>query len=345
MKQYDVHFQELVTGETLAYRQTAPSQQTQQTQQTQPSQPSQQTQTQTQQGQTQQPTYVLLHGNQSGSFHWQPLMEKLEEEEEEEETASVYAASVYAASVYAASVYAIDLPGFGDSTYNQRFDSLYELAVHVDAWMEAMGLTQAIVVGWSTGGGVALELAASFPERVSHLVLLSSVGLGGYPIYAVDEQYQPDLTKRLCQKDEIAEHPLSAKPVLNAYATGNKDFMKSVWNQAIYNLNPISDEDFDIYLDGMFKQRNLVDILYALSQFNFTDESNGCTLGSGKIHQITCPVTIIQGRKDLVVPAVWAEEAKAALGNLATLHMFEECGHSIITDDLPGLVKVLKEVS
>ncbi len=305
MKQYDVHFQELTTGETLAYRKAGEDKEDKE-------------------DKKDRPVYVLLHGNQSGSFHWQPLMEAMEEQ---------------------ATLCVPDLPGFGDSTYHARFDSLYELAVHIDAWMEALHLSQAVVVGWSTGGGVALELAATFPERVAHLVLLSSVGLSGYPVYGVNEQFQPDLTKRLCSKEEIAEHPLSVKPVLDAYATGNKAFMKMVWSQAIYNIHPISDEDFEIYLDGMFKQRNLVDIVYSLSQFNITDVSNGCSEGSGKVHQITCPVTIIQGGKDLVVPPVWASEAKAAFGDLATLHLFDDCGHSIVTDNLDGLVNVLEDIS
>lgn len=282
MKQYPVQYQELSGGETMAYRVAGEG-----------------------------PALLLIHGNQSSSAAFQPMMERLED---------------------ASRLIAIDLIGCGDSTYNRRFDSLYELAVQVADFMESQGLSDIPVLGWSTGGGVAMELAASFPGLVSHLVLLSSVGLGGYPVYQIGADGQPDRSRRLCRKEEIAEHPVSVKPVLEAYASGNRAFMKMVWNSVIYRDNPISDEDFEIYLDGMFKQRNLVDVIFALSQFNMKHESNGCAPGSGKVDLLTMPVTILQGSKDLVVPAAWAEEIKSVLGDRATLQMFENGGHSLVTD-------------
>lgn len=294
MKQYPVQMQELATGETMAYREAGDG-----------------------------PAVLLIHGNQSSSVHFQPLMERLED---------------------SCRLIAIDLMGFGDSSYNRPFDSLYELAVHVADFLGKMGLSRLPVIGWSTGGGVAMELAASFPGLVSHLVLLSSVGLGGYPVYHIGADGKPDLTRRLCTKEEIARHPVSVKPVLEAYASGNRAFMKAVWNAAIYQTKPVSDDDFEIYLDGMFKQRNLVDVIYALSQFNFKHESNGCAPGTGKVDLLTVPVTILQGRRDLVVPAAWAEEAKAMLGDRATLQIFEDGGHSLITDHPAEVEAALRKV-
>lgn len=268
------------------------------------------------------PSVLLIHGNQSSSVHWQLLMERLED---------------------AFHLIAVDLIGCGDSSYQNRFDSLYELAVHVDQFMEARALSRIPVIGWSTGGGVALELAASFPDRVSHLVLLSSVGLGGYPVYNFGPDGLPILTERLCTKEQIAEHPVSVKPVLEAYAAGNRDYMKHIWNLLIYQQKAVPDGDFEHYLDGMFKQRNLIDIVYALSQFNFKHESNGCAEGTGKVDLVTQPVTILQGRQDLVVPFAWADEFKAAFGDQADLHIFEEGGHSLITDSLDAVEVVLRD--
>lgn len=293
MKQYPVQFAKLPSAETMAYRLAGEGR-----------------------------PVLLIHGNQSASPHWFPLMERLENDFQ---------------------LIAVDLIGCGDSSYNKRFDSLYELAVHVDQLMEILGLQSIPVIGWSTGGGVAMELAASFPERVSHLLLLSSVGLGGYPVYNFGADGKPILSERLCTKEQIAEHPVSVKPVLAAYEAGNREFMKSVWNSVIYQMKPVPDADFEIYLDAMFKQRNLIDIIYALSQFNFRHESNGCAPGTGKVDRLTMPVTILQGMKDLVVPYVWADEIKAALGDKATLHRFENGGHSLLTDSLDELETILKE--
>lgn len=69
---------------------------------------------------------------------------------------------------------AIDLPGHGRSVEPPQ--------LAIDGWTAARVATAlvddlpdaAIVLGWSLGGQVALELAAAFPEKVSALVLLAS---------------------------------------------------------------------------------------------------------------------------------------------------------------------------
>ena len=44
--------------------------------------------------------------------------------------------------------------------------------------MAALGHERATVVGHSMGGGIAMQLAYQFPERVERLALVSSGGLG-----------------------------------------------------------------------------------------------------------------------------------------------------------------------
>ena len=89
-------------------------------------------------------TVVLIHGNMSSSVHWQTTMEQLEDKYR---------------------VFAPDLRGFGDSTYNHRFDSLRELAVDFERFLDEAGIDPCSLVGWSTGGGVVLEMAADLPKR------------------------------------------------------------------------------------------------------------------------------------------------------------------------------------
>ena len=75
-------------------------------------------------------------------------------------------------------VYAPDLPGFGDSAkptadYSPAFFSRF-----VAAYLDALGIERAALVGNSLGGLVALRLALSEPARVSVLGLIDSAGLG-----------------------------------------------------------------------------------------------------------------------------------------------------------------------
>jgi pimeloyl-ACP methyl ester carboxylesterase len=75
-------------------------------------------------------------------------------------------------------VIAPDLPGHGDSGPPAGD---YSLGAHASALRDllvALGHPSATVVGHSLGGGVAMQFAYQFPDRISRLVLVSSGGLG-----------------------------------------------------------------------------------------------------------------------------------------------------------------------
>ena len=70
---------------------------------------------------------LMIHGNMSSSVHYLPLIEKL--------------SSKYRCI-------APDLRGFGDSTYNNRFDSLKELSEDVNLFLEALNVESCYVIGY-----------------------------------------------------------------------------------------------------------------------------------------------------------------------------------------------------
>lgn len=266
-------------------------------------------------------TVVLIHGNMSSSVHWQTTMEALE-------------------PCYR--VVAPDLRGFGDSSYEARFDSLHELAQDIEAFLDLVGVTKCALVGWSTGGGVAMEIAADRPEMVKKLILLDSVPLTGYPIFKKDEMGKPILTELLRTKEEVAADPVQVVPALGAFATNNRELMRMIWNATIYHLNQPPAEDYEEYLTATMKQRNLVDVDYALMTFNISHRNNGYSEGNRRMDLIQCPVYILQGEKDLVVPTTWAEQMKADFGDKAQYITFVKAGHSVITDDPELFFSTLK---
>lgn len=73
-----------------------------------------------------------------------------------------------------------DLRGHGRSTRPERGYHASHHAADMRAVLDATGSDRASVVGYSLGGGVALEMALTVPERVGSLVLLSPV-LPGRP--------------------------------------------------------------------------------------------------------------------------------------------------------------------
>lgn len=77
-----------------------------------------------------------------------------------------------------ADVIAPDLPGHGDSDPPVGDYSTGAYACAVRDLLELLDVDTATVVGHSLGGGIAMQFAYQFPERVERLVLVSSGGLG-----------------------------------------------------------------------------------------------------------------------------------------------------------------------
>ena len=75
-------------------------------------------------------------------------------------------------------IYAPDLPGYGGS---QPLDGRYyipELSEFIDKFARSLGLEKFYLMGHSLGGGIALNFALKFPQKIIKLVLVSSLCLG-----------------------------------------------------------------------------------------------------------------------------------------------------------------------
>jgi len=103
------------------------------------------------------PLVLLLHGIASTADTWAPVAPALAERH---------------------AVLAPDLLGHGASAKPRGDYSLGAFASGVRDLVAALGHDRATVVGHSLGGGIAMQFAYQYPERVERLVLISSGGLG-----------------------------------------------------------------------------------------------------------------------------------------------------------------------
>lgn len=261
---------------------------------------------------------VLIHGNMSSSVHYQVLMEKLEKDYK---------------------VYAPDMIGFGDSSYNRQAQSLRDFSRDIVEFIKALDLRDIYLMGWSTGGGVSMEVAAEIPGRIRKLFLQSSVSVQGYPVYQKDSSLHPIMDKRIFRREDIALDPVLVLPALKAYKSANRAYFRYVWDLTIYNKKKPSDEDYEKYLDAIMKQRNIVDVNVCLASFNISNDFNGVVKGSGRIGLIKAPVVIFHGDKDLIVPIDQAFLSKKYFGDQAELVVFKGMGHSLLTDNLDKFYK------
>lgn len=81
-------------------------------------------------------------------------------------------------------VYLPDLLGYGHSEKPQDFSySVPDEAAVVVGFLDAMGLKQVDLGGWSMGGWIVQLVAAEHPERVHKLMLFDSAGLNAKPAW------------------------------------------------------------------------------------------------------------------------------------------------------------------
>ncbi|MBE5764482.1 MAG: alpha/beta hydrolase [Clostridiales bacterium] len=252
---------------------------------------------------------LMVHGNMSSSIHYEPLITRISDKFR---------------------CIAVDLRGFGDSTYNNRFDTLEELADDVNAFTEALGIDSYYLVGWSNGGGVSLKLCAKYPQKVKKFFDIEGAGLKGYPLYQ-KENYKSTGKPYAC-KEDMAKDPMQVAPILNIFEKGDFAMMTSIWDATIYTVNKPTKEQNELWMKETLKQRNLVDLDWALATLNMSDEYTPYGLGDGTIKNIVCPVALTMAEKDVVVPDYMVMDNYNALGDKAILLPYPNCGHSPMVD-------------
>ena len=252
---------------------------------------------------------LMVHGNMSSSVHYGPLIDRIKDKYR---------------------CVALDLRGFGDSSYNERFDTLEELADDVALFIDALELGPVYLVGWSNGGGVSLKLCAKYPEKVKKFFDIEGAGLKGYPVFK-KENYQ-STGEPYASKEEMATDPLQVVPALVCFEKGDAATMTAIWDATIYTVNKPTREQNDLWMAETLKQRNLVDLDWALANLNMSDEYTPYGKGDGTIHDIKCPVALTMAEKDIVVPSYMVMDNYNALGELATLLPYPDCGHSPMVD-------------
>ncbi|MHA2274111.1 MAG: alpha/beta fold hydrolase [Candidatus Hodarchaeales archaeon] len=71
-------------------------------------------------------------------------------------------------------VFAVDLRGHGDSGKTDAKHTMERFTQDINAFMDALGLHKAHIVGLSMGGFIAQILTVDFPERVRSLILIGT---------------------------------------------------------------------------------------------------------------------------------------------------------------------------
>jgi pimeloyl-ACP methyl ester carboxylesterase len=202
-------------------------------------------------------------------------------------------------------------PGFLGAEGLDDIADVEDLVYHYLAYLDRKGWGSVAVMGHSLGGWIAAELAARYPERVSKLVLVSSVGirLPETPIadlFAIDGRH-PEKLRALLFHD-------TSSPV--AQMVGGE-------------LSSLPDEVVVAFLDAMA----------ATAKIGWNPLLHDPRL-PGLLPRVTAETLVVWGAEDRVVPLEYGEAfAKAIPG--ARLEVVRGCGHMLPLEQTARFVEIV----
>lgn len=217
-----------------------------------------------------------------------------------------------------------DMRGYGDSSYKNKIECIADFTSDLDDFVSCLKLNFFALLGWSAGGCICMDYAAKHPSRVWALVLIESVGIHGCPMF-------DDNGKAFNSIASISEEPTQIKPTLQAIKNHDIDFIKELWDSAIYIHNKPYIKQATKLAYASLKQRNLAEVYWALSYFNLSHESNGYCDGNGLYSEIRTPTLLTFGEHDKIVSRKDIERTSTMI-NAEELLILKNCGHSPFMD-------------
>ena len=192
--------------------------------------------------------------------------------------------------------YAISFRGFGESDKPEEGYSPKDFADDVAAFLKAMNIKKAVIVGHSMGATVAQQFAISYPDKLAGLVLI-----GG--IYSFSNR--PDLLEFKQAVKELKD------PVDTAFAV---EFQQSTLYKKVPAdfFKTIINESMKVPAHVWFK---------VLSNLLASNTKDG-------IHKFNKSTLILWGEKDIIALRRDQESLNTAIKN-SKLVIYEETGHDL----------------
>jgi len=194
--------------------------------------------------------------------------------------------------------FALTQRGHGDSDKPECCYTPHDYAADVDAFMEAVGIEEAALVGASTGALFAQRVTLSYPRRVSRLVLIASQtpareneALSGFSeeVRALQDPVPPEFARGF--QESTIYHPVPQEFLETAISESLK-LPAHVWRDYLEQAALSIDRDYVV-----------------------------------ELAEINVPTLILWGEQDPLFPREEQERLAAAIPD-ATLKIYPETGHA-----------------
>ena len=230
------------------------------------------------------PGLVYLHP--SGGLTWDPFLS-------------------YLAQHY--TVYAPEFPGtsVGDPYAIHSIHSLADVVLMYEEAIRTLGLVRPVLVGQSFGGMLAAELAATFPDLPSKVILLDPIGLWREELPIADwVSASPQQLAALLFKDPSSAAAqsmlaLPADPNIAAAAIA-----ATVW------------------------------AIGCTAKFAWPIPDRGLR---SRLHRVQAPVQLVWGREDKITPVGYVDDWRGCLKH-SSAAIIDDCGHIPQVEKLPETI-------
>ena len=228
----------------------------------------------------------------------------------------------------------IDRPGYG-STSPWSGRSIADWTLDGEAVVDYLGIDSFFILGSSTGSSYALALAAVLPDRVRGVVI--SCGMSDQSWAADVDDARMDLADDFWFA-ENRDAAIAAGEALYG-VNGEKQHSHGPDGREIW-----SPPDQEVLLAGAHRAADPDNTAFAQGLVGYADDriADGPKQGwrSFDMSRISCPVILVHGEQDWVVPIAQARHTASLLAN-AELREFPQHGHlSVGVEALPALVDV-----
>ncbi|MBV8359274.1 MAG: alpha/beta hydrolase [Deltaproteobacteria bacterium] len=200
-------------------------------------------------------------------------------------------------------------PGFGRSTRPQWLDTMADMVDFYLDFLDRFEFSQLPVAGFSMGGWLAAEIAATCPERISRLMLVDAVGL------------------------RVENAPIGDIFLLTP---------AELQELAFHGLNQIEERDRIFPANPTSEQVEASENSQIMAQLLCWKPYMHNPKLIHRLRRVKAPTLIVWGRQDQLVPLAHGEAYCKAI-NGARLKIIEHCGHAPQLERPAELAAILKE--
>lgn len=252
------------------------------------------------------PPVLLVHGITSSSRTWKSVMPRLAETH---------------------TVIAPDLLGHGRSAKPQGDYSLGAYASGMRDLLVALDVEKVNVVGHSLGGGVAMQFAYQFPDRISRLVLVDTGGIG--------REVNPALRAAALPGAEFVL-PLLFTPTLHDAGLKVRNFFAGFGIHGNADVEGVA-EGFASLTEADARRAFINTVRSVI-------DPTGQRVSAADRLYLTAeiPSLIVWGDRDRIIPVAHADLAHELMPG-SRLEIFPGAGHFPFNDDPDRFIRIFEE--